>query len=47
MPFAVFAAMAGGFVPLEGDKGGESVLGGRSSFEISFQNHSIVFPLDV
>jgi len=47
MPFAVFTAMVGGNVPLEGDKGGEAVLGGPSPFETGFQNHSIAFPLAV
>jgi len=47
MPFAVFTAMAGGNVPLEGDKGGEAVFGSRPSFETGFQKHFIAFPLDV
>jgi hypothetical protein len=47
MPFAVFTAMLGVNVPLEGNYGGEAVLGGRYLFETYFQNHFIAFPLDV
>jgi hypothetical protein len=39
--------MAGGNVPLEGDKGGEAVLDSRSSFETGIQNHFMVFALVV
>jgi len=47
VPFAVTTAMVCGYVPLEGDKGGEAVLGGQSPFEPGFQNHSVALPLGV